>query len=182
MIRLTLASILALLSASAPLFGQAPTAANTWDSQLAGLERELLPLIEAMPPAKMSFAPSAGEFRNVRTFGRQATHTATVLYMVAAAILNEPVPVEVGPADNGPASLQAKAGIVKYVKDAFAYAHKAMNSLTNENQMGLVKSAFGDHQTTRLYMASVAIWHSYDHYGQMVVYARMCGIIPPASR
>jgi hypothetical protein len=31
-------------------------------------------------------------------------------------------------------------------------------------------------------MASVAVWHSFDHYGQMVVYARMNGIIPPASR
>ena len=40
----------------------------------------------------------------------------------------------------------------------------------------------GGEKVSRLSVANVAIWHTFDHYGQMVVYARMNGIIPPASR
>ena len=57
-----------------------------------------------------------------------------------------------------------------------------MNSLTAQNISDLVQSAFGDNKVPRMSMASLAVWHSFDHYGQMVVYARMNGIIPPASR
>jgi len=71
--------------------------------------------------------------------------------------------------------------VVKYLKDAFAYGHKAMQSITDKNATALIKSAFGDRQVPRLSMASIATWHSFDHYGQMVVYARMNGIVPPAS-
>jgi hypothetical protein len=168
--------MIALLSFAA--FAQdTPTASRVWDAQLSSLEREFVPLVEAMPEQKFDYAPTAG----VRTFGLQAMHAATVLYEVTAAIREEKAPVDAGAAENGPA-LKSKAQIVKYCKDAFVYAHKAMQSLTNDNQMGLVKSAFGANKTTRLNMASVAIWHSFDHYGQMVVYARLNGIVPPASR
>ena len=87
-----------------------------------------------------------------------------------------------GAGENGPASLTSKDDIVKYLKDAIAYGHKAMNSLTAQNISDLVQSAFGDNKVPRMSMASLAVWHSFDHYGQMVVYARMNGIIPPASR
>jgi hypothetical protein len=180
MIRLLLVFSLALCAGSRG-FAQAPNAAKVWDSQLTSLEKEFVPLVEAVPEAAINFAPTAGEFKNARTFAQQATHVATVLYEVSAAILQEKVPVDAGKAENGP-PLTVKADIVKYVKEAFTYGHRAMNSLTNENQMGLVKSAFDAGQTTRLYMASVAIWHSYDHYGQMAVYARMNAVVPPASR
>ena len=46
----------------------------------------------------------------------------------------------------------------------------------------MVKSAFGNGEVARIYMADVALWHSMDHYGQMAVYARMNSIVPPASR
>jgi hypothetical protein len=45
-----------------------------------------------------------------------------------------------------------------------------------------VPSAFGNEKVPRVSMATVAVGHSYDHYGQMVVYARMNGVVPPASR
>jgi hypothetical protein len=57
-----------------------------------------------------------------------------------------------------------------------------MQSLTSANLTGMVKSAFGEGEVPRVSMATVAVWHTFDHYGQMVVYARMNGIIPPASR
>jgi hypothetical protein len=43
-------------------------------------------------------------------------------------------------------------------------------------------AGFGNRKSPRVNMASGAVWHSFDHYGQMVVYARMNGVVPPASR
>jgi hypothetical protein len=104
------------------------------------------------------------------------------MYMVSASVLGEKVPAEAGEGENGPATLKVKDDYVKYLKGAIAYSHKAMNSLTAANLTGLVKSAFGNEEVPRVSMATVTVWHSFDHYGQMVVYARMNGVIPPASR
>jgi hypothetical protein len=135
-----------------------------------------------MSADKMGFAPTSGEFKGARTFAQQATHAAAVIYAVAAAALGEKNPIDMGTNENGPASLKSKEDVVKFCKDAFAYGHKAMQKLTAENMMDMVQSAFGPNKTSRFYMANVAIWHTFDHYGQMVVYARMNGVIPPASR
>ncbi len=160
----------------------APSAAKILDSQLTSAEKEIVSLAEAMPADKYNFAPTNGEFKNVRTFGMQVSHIATVIYEVSASVLGEKSPVDAGKNENGAASLKMKDEIVKYLKDAFAYGHKANATLTSQNLMGLVTSAFGNEKVPRLSMATVATWHSYDHYGQMVVYARMNGVIPPASR
>ncbi len=87
-----------------------------------------------------------------------------------------------GKNENGAESLKSKEEIVKYLKDSFTYAHKAMASLTNENYTAQVKSPFGEGQSTRAELAPIPVWHSFDHYGQAVVYARLNGIVPPASR
>lgn len=153
-----------------------------FDQQLRSVEREVVSLAEAMPADKYTFAPSKGEFAGVRTFAQQMTHIAYVVYAVSAATLQEPNPTQPGAGENGPASIQGKEAVVKYLKDAFVYAHKAMNSLTADNLTDPVKSAFGNGKAPRISMANVAVWHTFDHYGQAVVYARMNGIIPPASR
>lgn len=154
------------------------------DQNLKTIENELVPLVEAMPADKFDFAPSPaqGEFKGVRTFRQQASHVAAVLYEVSAGVLGEANPSETGENENGPASLKTKDDVVKYLKDSFAYAHKAMASITDKNATELVKSPFGSKQVPRLYVAEIPAWHSFDHYGQMVVYARMNGIVPPASR
>jgi len=159
-----------------------PSVAKIFDGQLMSAEQEIVGLAEAMPADKYTFAPTSGEFKGVRTFGQQATHIATVIYEVSASVLGEKSPVDAGKNENGPASLKTKDEIVKYLKDAFAYGHKANGMLTSQNLMSLVTSAFGNEKVPRLSMATVAVWHSYDHYGQMVVYARMNGVVPPASR
>ena len=160
----------------------APPVSKIFDQQLAMVEGELVPLAEAMPADKYGFAPTHGEFHGVRTFSHQVSHVAAVIYAVSASVLGEKNPSESGESENGPASLKTKDDVVKYLKDAFAYGHKAMNSLTAENLTQMVPSAFGDDKVPRVSMATVTVWHSFDHYGQMVVYARMNGIIPPASR
>lgn len=173
--------IIALMALGcAPVF--AADIAKSFDEDLTNIEREIVPLAEEMPAAKYNFAPTGGEFKGVRTFGLQVRHVGAVLYAVSAAILGEKNPTDMGTAENGPPNLKSKDESVKYLKDAFAYAHKAMGSLTEANLGGMVTSAFGPNQVPRIKMATVGAWHSFDHYGQMVVYARMNGIVPPASR
>ncbi len=84
--------------------------------------------------------------------------------------------------ENGPDSMTSKADIVKFLKDSFAYLHKALNSVNEGNVMAEVQSPFGSNKITRLRLVTLAISHPWDHYGQMVEYLRMNGIIPPASR
>jgi hypothetical protein len=172
------ACALAVIAADAPT----PSVSKILDQDLTTIENELVPLAEAMPADKYSFAPSKGEFKGVRTFAQQVSHAATVIYQVSASLLGEKNPVDVGQNENGPASLKTKDEIIKYLKDAFAYGHKAMGSLNASNLTGMVQSPFGNNKAPRLSLATVPAWHSFDHYGQMVVYARMNGIVPPASR
>jgi hypothetical protein len=160
----------------------ASVARKVLDNQLTMVARELVPLAEAMPADKFDFAPAQGEFAKVRTFGQQVAHTAAVIYACSAAVLGEKNPVEMGPAENGPAALKTKADIVEFLKASIVYGHKALATVTDANAYELIPSAFGSNKTPRLSMANVLAWHSMDHYGQMVIYARMNGIVPPASR
>ena len=171
-----------LLAMSAAAQAPAPTVNQILDRDLRSLERQLVPLAETMPAEKYGFVPTSGEFKGVRTFGQQVSHTAAVVYAVSAAVLGEKNPSEMGPGENGPASLKTKDDIVKYLKDAVTYGHKAMGSVTEKSLADLVPSPFGTNKVPRLAMATEAVGHSYDHYGQMVVYLRLNGIIPPASR
>ncbi len=159
------------------------TFAKVFDSDLTSAEKEIVSLAEAMPADKYNFAPTSGEFSGVRTFAQQMRHIAAVNDEVAAAILGEKTPVDIGKSENGPDTLDNKDAIVQFLKDSFTYAHKAINSLTAANVLADVKSPFGGGKpTTRTSLATILTWHSFDHYGQAVVYARMNGIIPPASR
>jgi hypothetical protein len=154
---------------------------KTYDSALKSAESEIVGLAEAMPADKYNFAPSNGEFKGVRTFAEQVKHLAAVVYLVSAAAQGGKPPVDTN-GEKGPAAAVNKQQIVQFLKDSFAYAHKAAAMLTAENQMDSVESPFGEGKVTRAGILNVAAWHSFDHYGQMVVYARMNGVVPPASR
>ncbi len=175
-------SLLALLAACLPAADSTQSFSKLYDHDLSSLESEFVPLVEAMPADRFGFVPTAGAFSKSRTFGQEATHVATVLYEVSAGILQQQIPVELGAHENGTVNPTSKEAVVKYVKDAFAYSHKAIASITDENVRSPIKSPFGDKPASRAYLANILSWHSYDHYGQMVVYARMNNIIPPASR
>ena len=119
----------------------------------------------------------------MRTFGEQVRHVAATNYAIASGLLQEKPPVDLGKdGDEGPASMTAKADIIKYLKDSFAYAHKALATVNEGNVAGQVQSPFGNGKSSRLGLSVSMIGHSRDHYGQMVEYLRMNGIIPPASR
>jgi hypothetical protein len=172
-----------LLVLAMPMLAQAPpTATDVANNQLSNLESEFVPLAEAMPDDKYNFAPTNGEFKGVRNFGEQMRHVAAVNYMLGAAILGEKIPVDLGKGESGP-DLKTKAETVKFVKDSFAYVHKAFGSINNANAYGQVENPFGGKtKPTRMGLVVLTVGHGFDHYGQSVEYLRMNGIIPPASR
>jgi len=151
------------------------------DRTVMNLEEEFVPAAEAMPEDKFDFAPTNGEFKGVRTFAQQIKHVAAVNYEIAAAILEEKPPVDISD-EAGPPSVKSKQEVLRYLKDSFAYVHKAIASINEGNLVHTVKSPFGEGKVSRMGLATSIVWHAYDHYGQMVVYLRMNGIIPPASR
>jgi hypothetical protein len=160
---------------------QKPTFAMVLDRSLSSVEHEVVPAAEAMPEDKFNFAPTQGEFNGVRTFAQQVKHIAAVNYMIAGSILSEKPPVNLG-GENGPDNITSKADVVKFLKDSFAYLHKAANSIDESNVLGQVQAPFGPNKMTRLGLSVIAISHPFDHYGQMVEYLRMNNIVPPASR
>lgn len=180
------ASMLLLAASSVALAQNAQAAehrtiAQVLDRSVSGVEKEFVSAADAMPEDKYAFAPTNGEFKGVRTFAQQVKHVAAVNYLVGAAILEEKPPVELG-GENGPDSVKSKADIVNFLKDSFAYVHKAVGSINDGNLLNPIKSPFGEGTTTRLGMATLVVGHCFDHYGQMVEYLRMNTIVPPASR
>src|SRR5580765_8458315 len=142
------------------------------DHTVSNTEEEFVPAAEAMPEDKFNFAPTNGAFKGVRTFAEQIKHVAAVNYELGAALMEEKPPVDVN-GESGPASITSKADIIKYLKDSFAYVHKAIATINETNLTGKVRGPFGEGKVTRLGLASSVSWHAYDHYGQMVEYLRM---------
>jgi uncharacterized damage-inducible protein DinB len=157
------------------------TVSQALDFWISNTENLVVPAAETMPVEKYSFAPTAGEFAGVRTFGQQVKHLAANNYAMAAYILNQtPTPDQTS--ETGPDSVQSKAQIVEYVKGSFAALHRAMAAINQANMLEPMPASPGSRQTTRLQLAVDVVAHSSNHYGQMVEYLRMNGIVPPASR
>jgi uncharacterized damage-inducible protein DinB len=149
--------------------------ADTYNNLLTALEKEVVDAADAMPADKYNFAPTQGEFKGVRTFGEQVKHLAEANYFFFQS-WNVPGAVK----EDDIEKLTSKDDIVKALRDSYAYAHSAISTLTPATAFEEV--SFGQRKTTRAGIASILLAHTMDHYGQMVVYLRMNGIVPPASR
>ena len=160
--------------------GAKTTIASELDNQLTELESAFVSLAEAMPEDKYSFAPSTGEFKGVRTFAQEVKHVAFANHVFFGAIVGEKA--ESGPGREGPESIRTKAEILGYLRESFALGHRAIGTITPDNAVTVMQNAPVPRFKTRLAMATHACAHAYDHYGQLVEYLRMNGIVPPASR
>jgi uncharacterized damage-inducible protein DinB len=182
----SLLGIFVVLCCSAFSFAQMPSpppAKTPGDALVAIIsigQKEFTDAADAMPEDKYSFAPTTGEFKGVRTFAQQVKHVAAVNYIFGSSILGEKPPVDVG-GENGPDSVKTKAEIMKFLNDSFVYLKKALGSITDKNQLDQV-TVFGEMKMARASVGAFSTAHPFDHYGQMVEYLRMNGIIPPASR
>ena len=176
--------VFATIATAAGQMTPPPPAKSPGEALLLGLNvarRDFVSAADAMPEDKYSFAPSTGEFKGVRTFAQQVKHVATANYLLGSAVLGEKSPVDRGTAENGSDSIKTKAEIMKYLNDSFDYVQKAIASVTEKNALDQVEG-MGPGKVARLSIASFAAAHPFDHYGQMVVYLRLNGIVPPASR
>lgn len=149
---------------------------NTYTHLMTMLEKEVVDAADAMPADKYNFAPTQGEFKGVRTFGGQVKHIAEANYEFFEGWNAPGTAVKEADIEK----LTSKDDIMKALKDSFAYAHGALGTVTAANAFTVEGS--GDRKWTRGGMAAFCIAHFMDHYGQMVVYLRMNGIVPPASR
>jgi len=162
-----------------------PTIASAIDREISLVEKEVVEAAEAMPEDKFDFSPEklnipGSDYKGVRTFGEQLKHIAASNYLIWSPITGEKPPDNVNDG-KGPDNMKAKADIIKYVKDSFAFGHKSVATLNSSNLVEPITSKSG-RQTTRLFQATFAAAHCFDHYGQMIEYLRMDGIVPPASR
>lgn len=150
------------------------------DHYVSGAETALLAVAEAMPETKYSFAPTNGEFKGVRTFADMVKHAAASNYGMAGAILHENPPIKLE-TDADLNAITTKADIVKFFQGSFDFLHKALSSITENNETDLIQSPDSDQPMARLEVADRAISHCWNHYGQLVEYLRMNGIVPPGS-
>jgi uncharacterized damage-inducible protein DinB len=157
------------------------TARQVLERDLAGMEKQLVGVAEAMPADKYSFAPTNGEFRGVRNFARQLKHAAAVHYVIGAALLGEAPPADAAD-ERGPEALKTKAEVTRYLQDSIVYLRRAVATIDDKNLLQPIKSPFGQGTETRLALVIGALAHSSNHYGQMVEYLRMNGVIPPGSQ
>jgi hypothetical protein len=163
-------------------FGQSKlTVGQALDFWITVTEEHVVAAADAMPGEKYSFAPTKGDFAGVRTFGQQVKHLSANNYRMAAYILGQ-TPTPDQKSETGPSTVQSKAQIMEYVKGSFAALHRAMAVINGENMLETMAVFPSASQKTRLQLAEDAVAHSFDHYGQMVEYLRMNGIVPPASR
>jgi DinB superfamily len=196
-------TILALWFAAASLLAQsAPQVTNTkvvdarnaasldaqkekraFESLLNLVEEEIISVVDAMPADKFGFAPTDGEFKGVRTFGQMVKHFSATNHILAAAALGEEPPADAGD-ELGPESVRTKAEILAYLKGSFVHLDKAVEAIgqtdipVNASPISPLKCG----EVTRLALIAETLLHAYDHYGQMVEYLRMNGVVPPASR
>jgi len=155
------------------------TIAAQLNQQLSFVEKEIVDAAGAMPEDKYSFVPTNefpnGNFRNVRNFAQQVLHVAGANYLLYGAIIpDEPRP-------SAPMATASKAEIVNYLRDSFAFAHKAISTITPDNMLAPVRRAPNQFAGTNLQIAVFGCSHGADIYGQIVEYLRMNGVVPPAT-
>ncbi len=159
-----------------------PTVASVVDHQVSGIEKQILDVAEAMPEGRYDFSPESlnipgADYKGVRTFALELKHVAASNYFLWGSVTGDKIPDNLR-GGNGPEEIKSKADIIKLLKESFALGHRAAAGLTAENML----QPAGTSKSTRLHFATFAVAHAFDHYGQMVEYLRMNGIVPPASR
>jgi hypothetical protein len=155
--------------------------AKSFNEMLSGFEGEMVPLAKAMPAEKFDFAPSAAifvsgqgsEYTGVSTFRAMVLHVASANYYYGNLVSGIKPDVDV----KALADIKDKDKAITALEASFVFAHKAMGTLTAQNAFESVHGS-----ATKASLAGGLVAHANDHYGQLVEYLRMNGIVPPASR
>jgi len=132
---------------------------------------DVLKAAQEMPEANYSFKPVS----TVRSFGELVGHVADGQYEFCAAVIGDgkqPPGIE--------KSKTTKADLIPALQDAFAYCDQAYNSMTDAD--GAKRVQFFGHQAPKLSILSFNFGHNMEHYGNMVTYLRIKGLVPPSSQ
>src|SRR6476646_1062924 len=134
---------------------------------------------EAMPAEKYAFVPTAGNFKDARSLAEQVKHVACAQFAFFKEIEGKAPPdaCERG----GPDKAKTKAELLEYLKNSFDYGNRVVHTITAQNALDRVEGRYGG-PNTRLGIAVVAVSYITDHYGQLVEYLRMNGLVPPATQ
>jgi uncharacterized damage-inducible protein DinB len=142
-------------------------------------EGNFIGLAEAMPEDKYSYIPAVGNFEGVRSFGEQVKHVACAQFAFFNEFEGKKPPQDCEKGGHDPA--KTKAELIKYLKDSFDYSNRVLATLTANNALDRVEGRYAG-PNTKLGISVVAIWHMTDHYGQLVEYLRLNGIVPPMTQ
>jgi hypothetical protein len=181
---LTLAAVLALTAgpalaqtqapAKAPLPAQGPAAEAlvAWNT----IGRKLIAMAEDFPENKYDFKPKP----EVRTFAEQLLHVAGTNYVLLSAVKG----TQMGPGTEDPprSSYKTKADVVALLKKSVEDGAAMIKELGDAGMSKAVKFPYGNRMVSADFNFMEAAEHSGEHYGQLVVYYRINGIVPPASR
>ena len=141
-------------------------------------EGNFLGLAEAMPEDKYSYGPTVGKFDGVRSFGEQVKHVACAQFAFFSEFEGKKPPEDCE--KGGHDSAKTKAELIKYLKDSFDYSNRVLATLTASNALDRVEGRYAG-PNTKLGISVAAVWHITDHYGQLVEYLRLNGIVPPMT-
>jgi hypothetical protein len=155
------------------------TIADSVGGPLKFAEGQLLSIAEAMPEPKYSFIPSAGKFDDARSFGEQVKHVACSQFAFFNEIEGKTPPA--GCEKGGPSKAATKTELIQYLRDSFDYGNKVLETIDAQTALKRVEGRYAG-PNTRLGIAVTAVWHITDHYGQLVEYLRMNGIVPPVTQ
>jgi hypothetical protein len=144
---------------------------------------------EAMPQDKWDFRPvQTGTFKNekpefgpaeVRTFAEQVKHVACSNFAFAAELDGAKPPEACD--KGGPSPAHTRSELLTYLRDSFKALQKSLNAITVKNMFDPITGPYAT-PNTRLGLAEICVWHAADHFGQMSLYLRLNGIVPPSSR
>lgn len=166
-------------SAAPPQLPVPKNIAESVERPLHLVEGQFLSVAEAMPESKYSFTPKSGNFEGVRSFGEQVKHVACGQFAFFNELDGKTPPAECE--KGGPSTASTKAELLKYLRDSFDYGDRVLATINQQNALDRVEGRYAG-PNTRLGIAVTAVWHITDHYGQIVEYLRMNGIVPPVTQ
>jgi uncharacterized damage-inducible protein DinB len=146
---------------------------------LGWAEKGFFTVAEAMPESKYSYTPTGGNFEGVRSFEEQVKHVACAQFAFFNEIEGKTPPEHCE--KGGPSPAKTKAELLKYLRDSFDYGDHVLATITPQSALDRVEGPYAA-PNTRLGIAAAALWHISDHYGQLVVYLRLNGIVPPVTQ
>jgi uncharacterized damage-inducible protein DinB len=139
------------------------------------IARKLNAMAEDFPEDKYDFKPTPAQ----RSFAEQLLHAANTSYFFVNPVMGKKPPAEEDPKRD---QFKSKAEIVAFVKKCFADGADAIKSKGDKGMSDLVVDPFAHQQVRVSDLAYGFIEHSGEHYGQLVVYYRLSGLVPPESR